>query len=85
LTKDALNCLKVTVNMFIMLQTLSISNKYCSFELSVHQIILKKIVYTTVLNTDKNNMFLEQHISILEWFLKDHATLKTGVPIQFCN
>jgi len=24
-------------------------------------------------------MFLEQQISILEWFLKDHVTLKTGV------
>ncbi len=24
-------------------------------------------------------MFIEQQISILEWFLKDHVTLKTGV------
>ncbi len=24
-------------------------------------------------------MILEQQISILEWFLKDHVTLKTGV------
>ncbi len=24
-------------------------------------------------------MFLDQQISILEWFLKDHVTLKTGV------
>ncbi len=24
-------------------------------------------------------MFVEQQISILEWFLKDHVTLKTGV------
>ncbi len=23
-------------------------------------------------------MFVEQQISILEWFLKDHVTLKTG-------
>ncbi len=23
-------------------------------------------------------MFLEQQISLLEWFLKDHMTLKTG-------
>ncbi len=32
-------------------------------------------------------MFLEQQISILEWFLKDHVTLKTGVmmlKIQLC-
>ncbi len=27
-------------------------------------------------------MFLEHQISILEWFLKDHVTIKTGV-IQF--
>ncbi len=26
-------------------------------------------------------MFLEQQISILEWFLKDRVTLKTGVVI----
>ncbi len=24
-------------------------------------------------------MFIEDQISILEWFLKDHVTLKTGV------
>ncbi len=32
-------------------------------------------------------MFLEQQIGILEWFLKDHVTLKTGVmmlKIQLC-
>ncbi len=28
-------------------------------------------------------MFLEQQISILEWVLKDHVTLKTGVMINF--
>ncbi len=28
-----------------------------------------------------NNLFLKQQISILEWFLKDHVTLKTGVMI----
>ncbi len=26
-----------------------------------------------------NDMFIEQQISILEWFLKDRVTLKTGV------
>ncbi len=34
-----------------------------------------------------SSMFLEQQISILEWFLKDHVTLKTGVmmlKIQLC-
>jgi len=35
-------------------------------------------------------MFLERQISILEWFLKDHVTLKTGVvmleiQIQLCH
>ncbi len=30
---------------------------------------------TTVFNID-NNMFIEQQISILEWFLKDHVTLE---------
>ncbi len=32
-------------------------------------------------------MFLEQQIGILEWFLKDHVTLKTGImmlKIQLC-
>ncbi len=32
-------------------------------------------------------MFIKQQISILEWFLKDHVTLKTGVmmlKIQLC-
>ncbi len=43
---------------------------------------------TTVFNIhDKKEMFLEQQISILEWFLKDHVTLKTEVmmlKIQLC-
>jgi len=34
---------KVTVNTFIMLQKISILNKCCSFELSIHQIILKNM------------------------------------------
>jgi len=33
----------MTVKTVIMLQKISISNKYCSFELSVHQRILKKL------------------------------------------
>ncbi len=32
--------------------------------------------WVTILNTD---MFLEQQIFLLEWFLKGHVTLKTGV------
>jgi len=34
------------------------------------------------------DMFLKQQINILEWFLKDHVTLKTGVmmlKIQLCH
>jgi len=27
-------------------------------------------------------MYLEDQISILEWFLKDHVTLKSGVMMQ---
>ncbi len=30
-------------------------------------------------------MFLQQQISILEWFLKDHVTLKTGVMMLKSN
>ncbi len=64
----------------IMLQKLFISDKYWSLDPSIHQRILKKM-YSTVLNIDanNNNNKLEQQISILEWFLKDHMTLKTGV------
>ncbi len=53
--KDALNWSKVTVKTFIMLQKISISNKYiCSFELSIHQRqFLQKIwSSTTVFNID---------------------------------
>ncbi len=39
-------CSKVRVKTLIMLQTSSISNKHCSFELSIHKRILKKIKYT---------------------------------------
>ncbi len=43
-------------------------------------------IYSTVLNiiinnnnSNNNKMFIEQQISILEWFFQDHVTLKTGV------
>jgi len=39
LSKDAL---QLTVQIFVMLQILSILNKGCSFEMYIHQIILKK-------------------------------------------
>jgi len=48
-----------------MLQKLSISDKCCSSELSIHQIILKKM-YTTVFNIDNNNKcFLDHQILTL--------------------
>jgi len=34
---------------------------------------------TTAFNIYKKECFLEHQISILELFLKDHVTLKTGV------
>ncbi len=42
LIKDALNWSKVTVKTLKMLQKISVSNKCCSFELSINQIIVKK-------------------------------------------
>ncbi len=58
-SKDALNRSKVTVKILIMLQKKS--NKRCSFELSIHYIILNNITVsmkilssTTVFNIDKN-------------------------------
>ncbi len=41
-SKDTLHWSKLTVKTFIMLQNTNILNKYCSFELSIHQRILKK-------------------------------------------
>ncbi len=53
------------------------------FCISIHQRILEKEnhsfnknVSTTFMIDNNNNVFLEQQISILEWFLKDHMTLK---------
>ncbi len=73
---------KVTIKIFIMLQIICILNKCCSFSFSIHRFIeknvsvsTKNISRTTVFSTDDNNTFLEQ--IILEWFLKDHVTLKT--------
>ncbi len=48
---------------------------------------MKKINHGFHKNTTLTKMFLEQLISRLEWFLKDHVTLKTGVmmlKIQLC-
>ncbi len=63
------------------------------WELSIYQQILRKMYHgfhknilssTTVFNTDNNkkclfSLFYVYQISILEWFLKDHVTLRNGV------
>ncbi len=76
---DALNWWKVTIKTF-MLQKISISNKCCSSEPSIHQKKKKK-------KNHKNNCSenLEQQISIRKnqkWFLKDHVTLKPRVMAE---
>ncbi len=48
----ALNWEKVTVNTYLMLQKISISNKL--FELLIHQRILKKIIKISIKITNKN-------------------------------
>jgi len=39
------------------------------------------LLSTTVFNIDNNIMLMKQQITILEWFLKDHATLKSGIML----
>ncbi len=41
-----------------------------------------KLFILNAMQVALEKMFLEQQISILEWFLKDHVTLKPGVKIQ---
>ncbi len=73
-----------------MLQKIAVINKCCSFELSIHQGILKqknvtwfpKKYYATQLSSKLIMIINEKQVSILEWFLKDHVTLKTGVMMQ---
>ncbi len=44
-------------------------------------LFIKESWKKSVFNIDNNNnkCFFQHQISILEWFLKDHVTLKTGV------
>ncbi len=99
--KTKINCMnfyslmrwsKVTIKTFIMLQKISISNKCCAFELSIHQksyIMVSTKIWssTAVFNIDKNlKCFLSsnQHIIMIS---EDHVTLKPGVimlKIQLC-
>ncbi len=43
--KDALNWSKVMINIFVMLQKISVSDRCCSSELFIHQRNLKKILF----------------------------------------
>ncbi len=49
----------MTVNTFTILQKISVSNKYCSVLLSIHQRILKKIGSAKTLTVFNCNKFLE--------------------------
>ncbi len=82
---NALNWSKVTIKMFIMLQLIFISNKCCSFELSIHQRILKKKnlsqvpaqLVSKLMKIIRNASWaVNQHIIMIS---EDHVTLKTGV------
>ncbi len=78
-SEDTLNLWKVTLKTVLMLRKICVSDKCYASELSIHHRILKhtqknktttKKKSTTVFNNDYK-MFLEQQISVLEWFLKD--------------
>ncbi len=71
---STLNWSEVTVKPFIMLQKMTVSNKCCSFELSVHQRILKEmyhsfhkiLISTTVFNSIENVSWApNQHIRMI--------------------
>ncbi len=71
-TKDALHWSKSIMKTFIVLQTISISNKCSSFRLYI------------IKNIKQHNCFqhwFKKTETLLEWFLKDHVTLKTGVMV----
>ncbi len=69
-------CFKMTVKTFIMFCL-----KYMLFVLSIHQSIVKN-VSTLSPKCEAAQLFstliIMRFISILEWILKDHVTLKTG-------
>ncbi len=83
-SKDAYKLIKrCSIKTFIMLQNISISNKYCSFELSIKEYWKKfgkkywaQLFLTLIIIIRDASWVL---ICILEWFLKDHVTLKTEV------
>ncbi len=64
-----MNLLKVTVETFTLIQEIYISKKCCYFVLSIH----KNPEYIKL----HNWFWIKKHFSMLEWFLKDHVTVKT--------
>ena len=85
--KDALKCSEVTVKIFIMQQKISISNKCCSFELSIHLWILKnkmhhgflqkycwEQLFSTLIIIRNVSWAANHHIRMIS---EDHVTLKT--------
>jgi len=81
--KDALNWSRVREKTFKTLQNISISNKHCSFALYIHQRNREKLnVSSTISSSTTVTLIINRNVDkiiILEWFLKDHVTLKTGV------
>ncbi len=75
-SKDALSLPKVTVKTFTLLQKKIYIIIY-SFGLPILQISWKRNV-SWFQNWWLDEMLSEQQINLLEWFLKDHVTLKTG-------
>ncbi len=59
--KDAWNCSKATVNKFLMLQKISISNKCCSFDPSSHKWTLKIEFPTKILHIFNIKYFITVH------------------------
>ncbi len=76
-SKNALNWLKVTVKTFIMLQKISISNKCCSFELSIHCESWKIKCITVSTNIFSSTTSQARHVTHIgcesRWIAENHA------------
>ncbi len=63
--------------------------QFCLFFLFLNSLFIKeswknvlwfiKNIKQYYIDNNKNKRFLEHQISLLEWFLKDHVTMKIGV------
>ncbi len=73
-SQDAFIWSEVTVKTFIMLQNISKSNKCCSFELSIHQSIQKRLWRTTVFNIVNNQKCLLSSKSYYNYFWRSCDT-----------